>query len=140
MTAELPPSLIAAYEATEYRVLGARAFTLRIGQFSPDLTAVFREHEAQCAAFITAWNPLGEFFATKTNATRQRTLVDEVAAMGLVSFSGVGIDPTGGWEGEESILILALDRVAASALATRFEQNAFVWIGSDAVPQLTFLR
>jgi uncharacterized metal-binding protein len=42
MPSEIQPGLIAAYEATEFRVIGAFPFTLRIGIFSPELDAVFQ--------------------------------------------------------------------------------------------------
>jgi hypothetical protein len=37
-------------------------------------------------------------------------------------------------------LILGLSLAAAKVLAQDFEQNAFVWSGADAKPQLVVLR
>jgi hypothetical protein len=42
--------------------------------------------------------------------------------------------------GEASYLIFGLTLEAAKALRTRLEQNAIVWTGADAVPQLILLR
>jgi hypothetical protein len=140
MPSELPPGLIAAYEATEFRVFGAHPFTLRIGTFSPELDAAFRRWGVSSAAFITAWNPRGEAYAADANAALQASLVEAIAAMGLQSLSGIGVDPTGDWPGEESLLVLGLDQVAASSLGAAFEQNAIVWVGQDANPQLILLR
>lgn len=140
MPSELPPGLIAAYEATEFRVFGAHPFTLRIGTFSLDLDAAFQRWGVHSAAFITAWNPRGEAYAADANAALQANLVEAVAVMGLQSFAGIGVDPTGDWPGEESLLVLGLDQVAASSLGAAFEQNAIVWAGRDAVPQLIPLR
>ena len=41
---------------------------------------------------------------------------------------------------EESFLVYGLTLEAAKALGTRLEQNAFIWSGEDAVPQLILLR
>jgi hypothetical protein len=37
-------------------------------------------------------------------------------------------------------LILGLDLEAARTLGNRMEQNAIVWIGADAVPELVLLK
>lgn len=122
MPSDLPPGLIAAYEATEFRVFAARPFTLRIGSFSPELEAVFQENGVQSAAFITAWNPLGEACDDAANAAQQAKLIETVSLMGRVSFSGIGIDPTSYWAGEESLLVLGLDQVDASTLGRSFSR------------------
>lgn len=140
MPTDLPPELIAAYEATEFRVFAAHPFTLRTGSFSPELEAAFREYGVQSATFITAWNPLGEACDNATNAAQQGKLTETVSSMGLASLPGIGVDPTGDWAGEESLLVMGLDQAAASALGQQFQQNAIVWGGADAVPRLILLR
>ena len=53
---------------------------------------------------------------------------------------GIGCDPSGCWPGEASCLVLGLSIDIARALGTEFEQNAIVWCGADAVPELVLLR
>ena len=53
---------------------------------------------------------------------------------------GMGEHPSGQWPGEPSFLILGLPLDAAKQLGARHEQNAIVWCGTDAVPQLILLR
>jgi len=59
---------------------------------------------------------------------------------GMVLTDGTGRHPSNGWAGEASYLALGLSQEAAEAIGVRFEQNAIVWSGSDAVPRLVLLR
>jgi hypothetical protein len=65
---------------------------------------------------------------------------DELAAQGKVLWPGVGQHPTNGWPGEPSYLVFGLTRSESVELALRLEQNATVWCGADAVPELLLLR
>lgn len=140
LRSSLLPDLIAAYRATHYRVLQPREFTLNIGQPCPELAALYHERRVTCAAFLTAWNPLSVATDAATNAAFQRELADSIAAQGYPSLAGFGTDPSGQWPGEDSLLVLGIDRRHASDLGNRFRQNAIVWIGADAVPELVLLR
>ena len=58
---EIPPEKIRAYEATHYRSgVGPEALELWIGQHSPDLASRYKNTGADCALFITAFNPFGQ--------------------------------------------------------------------------------
>jgi hypothetical protein len=57
-----------------------------------------------------------------------------------VAIPGIGVHPTGEWRGEPSYLVPGLSRAAAEELGSRFEQNALIWSGADAVPELLLLR
>jgi len=48
------------------------AFTLRIGQHSPELDALLQASGHDCAAFITACNPQGQSPGQKLWSTRFR--------------------------------------------------------------------
>jgi len=139
---ELPASLIGAYEATDFKVFGPPPFTLRVGSFSPEISNIFREYGVRSAAFITAWNPLGELLDGAANSALQAELIKTANSRGLAALPGIGIsaDLTSNWQGEESLLVLGLDQVEASSLGAQFHQNAIVWVGSDAVPKLLLLR
>ena len=131
---------VQAYRETEYRVFAEAGFTLRVGQASAELLAAHKRHKTHCSAFLTACNPLSQAFDAASNAERQAALAQELNNQGLVFESGIGQHPSNGWPGEESLLVYGLELEAAKALGTRFEQNALVWCGADAVPQLILLR
>ena len=131
---------VQAYRETEYRVFAEAGFTLRVGQASAELLFAHKRHKTHCSAFLTACNPLSQAFDAASNAERQAALAQELNNQGLVFESGIGQHPSNGWPGEESLLVYGLELEAAKALGTRFEQNALVWCGADAVPQLILLR
>ena len=74
------------------------------------------------------------------NDARQTVLARELQERDLTYIRGVGQHPTNGWTGEQSFLVLGLSRDDARMLGARHEQNAIVWCGPDAVPELVLLR
>ena len=136
----IDPLTVQAYLETEYRVQGEPGFTLRVGQASAELLSAHRRYQADYSAFLTACNPFSEAFDATANAARQSVLAEELARCGLVFLPGIGQHPSNEWPGEESFLVLGLTLEAAKSLGLRFEQNAFVWNGADAVPRLILLR
>ncbi len=133
-------STIRAYEETEYRVFGNMPMTLRIGVRHALLACLHLEHNVECSAFVTAANPLGILNSDAENARYQTALSEELTLKGLRFISGVGQHPSGQWPGEPSFLILGLSLEAASQLGVQYKQNAIVWCGNDATPQLILLR
>lgn len=131
---------VQAYRETEYRVHGDRPFTLRIGEASEALAAAHKLNRAACSAYITAFNPFSQPLDDEANARRHAALRREIERRGLLSIEGVGLHPSDQWPGEASFLIFGLTLEAAKTLGTRLEQNAIVWCGSDATPQLILLR
>ena len=67
-------------------------------------------------------------------------LKNVLRARSLRWLEGLGQHPSNQWPGEPSVLILGLSLAAAKVLAEDFEQNAFVWSGAGAMPQLVLLR
>lgn len=137
---EIPPDLISAYESTDFRVLEPEAFTLRIGQQSDKLQALFHASGANCAAFLTAWNPYSEQTTDAENERLQSELTKRLLLEGFVTARGLGADPSGEWPGEESLFVLGLDLARAKSFGQQFRQNAIVWADADAVPRLVLLR
>ena len=125
---------------TDYRVHGEVPLLLRIGAKSAGLSALHDAHRVDASAFITACNPLSQVTATDLNAAQQRELADEIQRRSLVCIGGIGAQPPNQWAPEPSFLVLGLSLEAAKALGIRFKQNAIVWSGRDAVPQLVLLR
>ncbi|BDW81050.1 hypothetical protein MACH24_04880 [Erythrobacter sp. Dej080120_24] len=135
----LDQNLIRAYEATAYVVFAEPEFAMRIGQRSGPIFELFNRTGTNCAAYITAWNPKGEACDPVDNAAAQKRLAACVEELGLDSIKGEGRGEIGDWPPEESLLILGCKRNRAKRLGHRFKQNAVVWIGAGAVPELIML-
>jgi hypothetical protein len=137
--------MLQAYRETLYKVFAQPdsaeiAFTLRIDEPCTELLAAHKRRRADCSAFVTAYNPFSQALAARENAARQLTLVRELDDRGLAWDEGVGEHPSNSWPGEPSCLVYGIALEAAKVLAAHFEQNAFVWSGSDGVPRLILLR
>ena len=136
---DIDPATVQAYRETEYRVLGTVPAVLRVGVRCPDLEVLHRAHQTTCSAFVTACNPQGQIVSDRLNARQQQALVEEISRLGLVAIAGIGVHPTGDWRGEPSFLVPGLDKEAAQQLGRLFAQNAIIWSGADAVPELLLL-
>ncbi len=136
----IDPETVHAYQGTEYRVHGDAPVILMIGVASPGLAALHNFHRVESSAFITACNPFSQAHDDTANVARQDALAAELRFRSLAFIEGVGQHPSNQWPGEASFLVLGVSREAAKALGTRFEQNAIVWTGLDAVPELVLLR
>jgi hypothetical protein len=132
--------LVQTYWETEYRVHGDEPFTLKVEEGSPALAAAHKRYGVDSSAYITAWNPLGIDQEIAVNIQRNAELAAELAQLCLASIEGIGQHPTSQQPGEMSYLIFGLTLEAAQALGTRWAQNAVVWSGTNAVPQLIMLR
>jgi hypothetical protein len=83
---------------------------------------------------------LGTIADDAINAQRQAALAEELTCRGRRALPGIGQHPTEDWRGEPSYWVPGLAREAAQNLGIQFQQNAIVWAGSDAVPELILLR
>lgn len=133
-------AVLQAFRETEYRVGGEEPFILRVGETAPALAAAHKRHRVDCSAFVTACNPYSQSLDDCENAKRHAALGIELAQRSLSSVEGIGQHTSNQWPGEASYLIFGLTLEAAKTLGTRLEQNAIVWSGADAVPQLILLR
>lgn len=131
---------VQAFRETEYRVHGDEPFTLKVGETCLALAAAHKRYRVECSAYITACNPFSQILDDEANAERHAALGREISQRSLASIEGIGQHPSNQWPGEASHLIFGLTLEAAKALGTRLEQNAIVWAGGDAVPQLILLR
>ncbi len=136
----IDPDTLRAYEETHYRVLGNAPTTLRVGRANPDLAKLHRAFGVDCSAFVTAANPLSALTYATANTLRQAALAEQLRRMGLRFIEGTGEHPSGTWPGEPSFLVIGLILSDAKQLGVRHDQNAIVWCGADAVPQLILLR
>ena len=137
---EIPSELIVAYEATDFRVLEPQEFTLRVGQRSAELQSLYVDMGVTSAGYLTAWNPFSAEASNVDNASAQRQLFRQLSLEGFTTLNAMGVDPCGDWPGEESVFVPGISLDRAKLLGSEFGQNAIVWAGSDAVPQLILLR
>lgn len=140
-TSQVPTRLITAYTTTPYHVFGSYgSFTLRIGHRSPVLARLFQTTSQYEAVFITAENPFSQTATDAENMERLEDLRRELSALSQSVFEGEGqgLDPA--WPAEKSYLALGIPPHVARALGERYQQNAIVWVGEDAIPRLILLR
>lgn len=137
---EIPPATIQAYRETDYLVLGESPFVLRVDVHSQSLAHVYIHYQVDCAAFLTACNPFSKVISAAANDARQSELKKALACQDLNYLAGSGEHPTGGWIAEQSCFIPGISLDDTKALGRRFDQNAVVWCGPDAIPQLVLLR
>lgn len=128
-----------AYRETEFVVHARPTFVLRVGEYSKALERLHAAGGVSCSAFITAWNPYSRQLDVATNRWRQGQLFEELTRSGYRCIAGHGQHPGNDWPGEDSVLVLGLDQASATAVGQHWEQNAIVWCGADAVPQLLML-
>lgn len=148
---EISAELVIAYRSTEYCVgppagldtSSSRTFILRIDQYSEPLSRLFFASGHRCAAFITACNPFSLPQSPELNQAACAHLRDALirhTSRPEEIIEGKGSDPSRAWSGEKSFFVLGLDFAASKALGGKFEQNAIVWAGADAIPRLVLLR
>lgn len=137
---KIDPSTIQAYRETDFRVAAPEPFVLRVGVASAQLAELYRQHRADCCIWITACNPYSQLIGDDANAARQLELARELRALGLTLFDSIGQHPAGNWPAEPGYLVPGLSLAVAKALGEKYEQNAILWCGPDAVPELVLLR
>ncbi len=144
-TTQIHPEKVRAYQATSYR-LGhtAQDIILTIGQRSDRLAALFASSDVDCGAFLTAYNPRGTQQSDEANDLAHAELAAQLQGLGqglgLQSIEGSGSEEGTDWPAEKSYFALGLDLEASKAIGTHFDQDAIVWVGADAAPQLILLR
>ena len=140
-TTQIQPDKVKAYLATDYR-LGhtAQDIVLTIGQRSERLAALFAAKGVNCGAFLTAYNPRGALQPEPANQLAHAQLATQLAQLGHEAIAGAGSEKGTDWPAEKSYFALGMALEPAKAMGTRFDQDAIVWVGADAEPQLILLR
>jgi hypothetical protein len=138
---EIPTDKIEAYRNTQYCVAwDGDPFTLIIDTRSEALSKFYAITGQTCGVFITAFNPFGQAQSDEANETAHGRLEECLRALTPFIIEGAGINPIGAWSEKKSFLALGINLVAAGPLGLRFRQDAVVWVGEDAIPQLILLR
>lgn len=136
----IPSELLEAYRATKFRVFAQTSFDLSVDDKSEPLLELFKLHDRHSAAFLTAWNPGSRPTSEEENRRAAARMEAELTRRNLPWIAGIGVDPSGEWPGEESVLVLGIDRETAIAVGYQFEQNAIVWADADGIPRLIVLQ
>ncbi|MCX7198778.1 MAG: DUF3293 domain-containing protein [Proteobacteria bacterium] len=140
-TTQIHPDKVRAYMATAYR-LGhtAQDIVLTIGQRSERLAMLFAASSVDCGAFLTAYNPRGTIQSDADNERGHAELAGLLRKQGHRAIEGSGSEEGTDWPSEKSWFALGQPLDQARDLGRRFDQDAIVWAGADAVPQLILLR
>jgi hypothetical protein len=135
------PEKLRAYLATAYRLGHTdQEIVLTIGQRSDPLAALFDGHGVDCGAFITAYNPYGTQQSDALNQQAHALLATRLTGRGLTAIEGSGGEPGSDWPDEHSYFALGMGLDEARSFGTEFGQDAIVWVGRDAIPELILLR
>jgi len=132
---------VRAYRATDYR-LGhtTQDIVLAPGLRSDRLAALFASESVNCGAFLTAFNPLGTQKSDIANDLAHTQLATVLTGLGLKFIEGSGSEEGTHWPTEKSLFALGLGREGAISIGRQFDQDAIVWVGDSAVPELVLLR
>lgn len=125
--------------AAHYRVHADPPFTLLVGRHSRALAELYTRYGIDCCAYLTACNPHSRLLSVAENAKRQAVLDHILRRRGIRVIEGAGCDPDGQWPDEASLLAPGLDRNTACRIGARFGQNAIVFCGPSATPELLWL-
>ena len=132
---------VRAYRATDYRFGHTTLdIVLAPGLRSSRLAALFASKSVTCGAFLTAFNPLGTQRADTENDQAHAQLVTVLTDLGLEFIEGSGSEEGTHWPAEKSLFALGLSREGATSIGQQFDQDAIVWVGDSAVPELVLLR
>ena len=140
-TTQIHPDKVRAYLATGYRLgHAAQDIVLTIGKRSDHLAALFAVKGVNCGAFLTAYNPRGALQPEPANQLAHAQLATQLEQLGHAVIEGSGSEEGTDWAAEESYFALGMALEPAKAMGTHFDQDAIVWVGPAAVPQLILLR
>lgn len=138
---EISADKLQAYYKTHYRVFHPEnPFILQIGTYSIDLQNLFQQTNHTCAIFITAYNPFGSIQSDEDNLAAHQLMSDHLRSLTEAVWEGEGADPTEQWPAEASFLALGIDHDTARQLGNRAHQDAVIWTGAQAIPELILLR
>lgn len=140
MDSEVSQKIIEAYANTNFRVDAHIPFVLKVGIQNKSLLELYAQEKCDCAAYITAFNPYSEERTEKDNLDAQESLLRQLSLSTFKIIEGSGQDPHGKWPSEPSALVLGMSKEEGMEVGNKYKQNAIVWMGADAIPELIMLR
>jgi len=140
-TTQIHPDKVRAYKDTDYRLGHTNQdIVLNIGKHSERLATLVSGNGVNCGAFLTAYNPQGTIQSDAANAQGHAELASMLQELNLQAIEGSGSEEGTEWPAEKSYFALGLALEPAKAIGIHFDQDAIVWVGPDALPQLILLR
>ena len=134
---EVSDDLVNAYIATDYRVThGEATIVLNVGMYSKEVEELLVQSNSNTAAFISAYNPDSNPLSDHENIKAHAALVQDIELAGYKYFLGEGKGQGSSWPSEPSILVVGIECGEAIALASKYRQQAFVWIRKQDAPRL----
>ena len=129
-----------AYLSTTYRTFidDENQLDIIVGQANHALDQLLSSRGADSYAFITAWNPFSKTVSEEQNHTANEALKSELGQYSVYEGIGIPKQPSK-WEGEQSFLILGINRDEATRLGTKYEQNAIIYGEAGSEPVLLML-
>ena len=133
----VPQPLIDAYNSAEYHVSSYQPFVLSVNQFNRNLRNLHDEHHVESSAFLTAHNPFSQLVTDYENTILQNSLKSDIDSLGFTFINGFGqsSEYNKNWK-ESSFLVLGINFEMATALAKKYNQNAYIWSASECIPKL----
>ena len=140
-TTQIHSDKVRAFMATDYRIGHTpQDIVLTIGRRSDRLAALFAAKGVNCGAFLTSYNPRSTIQSDQANGQAHAQLAAKLQELGLQAIEGSGSEEGTKWPAEKSFFALGLALEPAKAIGTQFDQDAIVWVGENAVPELVLLR
>ena len=135
----LDAATLASYRAARYVVQGGpNDLTLALDAPNPGLSDLMRTRGATSACFVTAYNPYSQERTPAQNEAANAALREWLEGQGWPILEGAGCCGDDDWDAELSFLAFGPDAEDARAMCVKFNQNAVVFAGADAVPVLLF--
>ena len=135
----LDAATLASYRAARYVVqAGPTELTLALDAPNPGLSDLMRTRGATSACFVTAYNPYSQERTPAQNEAANAVLREWLEGQGWPILEGAGCCGDDDWDAELSVLAFGPDAEDARAMCVKFNQNAVVFAGADAVPVLLF--
>mgnify|MGYP000588969029 CR=1 FL=1 len=133
-------NLIKAYQNTHYIVHdGPKDFVLRVSINSLELKALYANHNAKMAAYISAFNPYSQITSPELNTQAHTELKTICTNRNYIIYEGDGTDPCNLWKPEKSLLLVGISFSEACDLGMYFQQNAILFAGETPTPRLILL-
>ena len=136
-----PNDLIASYLHTDYQIsIHNEPICLRINHYLEPLAHLLRTTQQACGAIISAYNPQSTLQSDEDNARAHQLLQDYLRNQGYAITESLHKDPAEQWPNEKGFFVIGVNLDDARSIGQQFNQNAIVWIGSDAIPRLILLN
>ena len=137
---QISAAMVEDYKLATFKVSIEDDFILRLDEINQQLVRLFAVDQVKSAAFITACNSFSQPTSDQENPAAPAEFEAEIRSFNLNFYPGQGEDLMGHWAAERSALIMGVSLEQATLLGVRYQQNAIVWIGHYAKPQLLLLR